>query len=136
MDLELAITDTMAAYYENRADPSMIVQSERRVPRDVFNKLRAQLRARTAGSSKAGELLVLEAGLKASSLSTSAADALFAELSKMSRDRIFTKFRASPMLFGLLDEQSGSNKVSEIRREFDNSAVRPFLAKLSTQITA
>ena len=136
MDLELAITDTMAAYYENRADPSMIVQSERRVPRDVFNKLRAQLRARTAGSSKAGELLVLEAGLKASSLSTSAADALFAELSKMSRDRIFTKFRASPMLFGLLDEQSGSNKVSDIRREFDNSAVRPFLAKLSTQITA
>lgn len=136
MDLELAITDTMAAYYENRADPSMIIQSERRVPRDVFNKLRAQLRIRTAGSRNAGELLVLEAGLKASSLSTSAADALFADLSKMSRDRIFAKFRASPMLFGLLDEQSGSNKVSDVRREFDNSSIRPFLSKLSTKITA
>ena len=135
MDLELAITDTMASYYENRADPSMIVQSERRVPRDVFNKLRAQLRARVTGASNAGELLVLEAGLKASSLSTSASDALFDALGKMSRDRVFTKFRASPMLFGLMDESSGSNKVADARREFDNYSLRPFMDKLQRQIT-
>lgn len=135
MDLEIAITDTMASYYENRADPSMIVQSERRVPRDVFNKLRAQLRARASGSHRAGELLVLEAGLKASSLSANARDALFNELSVMSRDRIFTKFRASPMMFGLMDQSGGSNKVSDARREFDNYTLRPFLEKLSRQIT-
>lgn len=135
MDLELAITDTMASYYENRADPSMIIQSERRVPRDVFNKLRAQLRARASGARNAGELLVLEAGLKASSLDVTARDALFHELSTMSRDRIFTKFRASPMLFGLGDTASGTNKVSDVRREFDNSVLRPFLSKLSTEIT-
>ena len=140
MDLELAVTDTMASYYENKADPSLIVQSERRVPRDVFNKLRAQLRARMAGSNKAGELLVLEAGLTASSLSTNARDALFAELSQMSRDRIFTKFRASPKLFGITAEQGGADKVSDFRREFDNYALRPFLgglaALISEQLTA
>jgi HK97 family phage portal protein len=136
MDLELAITDTMASYYENKADPSLIVSSERRVPRDVFKKLGAQLRARTAGPRNSGELLVLEAGLKASSLSASARDALFQELSKMSRDRIFTKFRASPMLFGLMDETAGSNKVSDVRREFDNYALRPFMGKLAEQISA
>lgn len=136
MDLELAITDTMASYYENRADPSMIVQSDRRVPRDVFNKLRMQLRARASGTRNAGELLVLEAGLKASSLAPSARDALFDDLSKMSRDRIFTKFRASPALFGLIDETTGSNKVSDFRREFDNYTLRPFLTKLQRQIDA
>lgn len=135
MDLELAITDTMASYYENRADPSMIVQSERRVPRDVFNKLRAQLRAKASGSKNAGELLVLESGLKASSLSTSASDALFDKLSRMSRDRIFTKFRASPMLFGLIDTGSGGNKVSDARRDFDNYALRPFMEKVSRAIS-
>ncbi len=135
MDLELAVTETMAAYYENRADPSLIVQSERRVPRDVFNKLRAQLRARVSGAANAGELLVLEAGLKASSLSTSASDALFDKLSKMSRDRVYTKFRASPMLFGLMDEAAGSNKVSDARREFDNYALRPFHERVSRMVT-
>jgi HK97 family phage portal protein len=136
MDLEIALTDTIASYYENKADPSMIVQAERRIPRDVFQKLRAQLRARASGSRNAGELLVLENGLKASSLSTSASDALFEELSKMSRDRIFTKFRASPMLFGLIDQSAGSNRVSDVRREFDNSTLRPFMARLQRQITA
>jgi HK97 family phage portal protein len=135
MDLELAITDTMASYYENRADPSMIVTTERRVPRDVFNKLRAQLRARASGSRRAGELLVLEAGLKADTLSTSASDALFDKLAKMSRDRVFTKFRASPMLFGLMDETAGSNKVADVRREFDNYVLRPFMARLARQVT-
>jgi HK97 family phage portal protein len=135
MDLELAITDTMASYFENKADPSLIVQSDRRVPRDVFNKLRAQLRARTAGSKNAGEMLLLESGLKASSLSANARDALFNELSKMSRDRIFTAFRAAPMLFGLMDESTGANKVSDMRREFDNYALRPFMSRLSEQIT-
>lgn len=135
MDLELAITDTMASYFENRADPSLIVQSERRVPRDVFNKLRAQLRARASGSSRAGELLVLEAGLKATPLGANARDALFADLSKMSRDRIMVKFRTSPLLFGLVDESSGANKVSDVRREFDNYALRPFLDRLQRQIS-
>ena len=134
-DLEIAITDTMASYYENKADPSLIIQSERRVPRDVFHKLRAQLRARIGGHSNAGELLVLEAGLKASSLSTSASDALFDKLSKMSRDRVFTKFRASPVLFGLLDEAGGSNKVSDARREFDNATLRPFTERLQRRIS-
>jgi HK97 family phage portal protein len=135
LDIELSITDTMRAYYENKADPSLIVQSDRRVPRDVFNKLRAQLRARVSGSSRAGELLVLEAGLKASTLSPSARDALFMEVSRMSRDRIFAMFRASPKLFGILDEAGGSDKVSDARREFDTYVIRPFMDRVQRAIT-
>lgn len=136
MDLELSITDTMASYYENRAEPSLIIQSERRVPREVFNKLRTQLRARAGGSARAGEILVLEAGLEASTLSSTAATALFEELSTLSQQRIYAKFRAHPALFGQPSSNQGNDKVADIRREFDNSALRPFLVFLAETITA
>lgn len=136
MDLELAVTDTQASYFENRADPSIIIQSERRVPPDIFNKLRAQIRARSAGSARAGDIMLLQAGLKAETLSPNAQQAMFDVLSRMSRDRIFTKFRASPLLFGIMDGNSGTNKVADARREFDSSVLRPFFRTLSTHITA
>jgi len=136
LDIELSLTDRMASYYENAAEPSLIVQSERRIPRDVWNKLRAQLRARSAGTKNAGELLALESGLKAMTLSPSASDALFAEVAKLSRDRILGMFRASPLLFGILDENSGSNKVADVRREFDTYTIRPFMDRIQKRITA
>jgi HK97 family phage portal protein len=136
MDLELAITDTQASFFENNAAPSLIIQSERRVPRDVFVKLRAQLRSRTAGSQNAGEMLLLESGLKAETMSSTAQNAMFDVLSRMSRDRILAKFRVSPLLLGILDENSGSNKVSDVQRQWDQIAAKPFLDRLSGLITA
>ena len=134
-DIDLALTDTQAWYFENRADPSMIVQSERRVPRDVFKKLRAQLRARASGPHNAGELLVLEAGLKASSLSPSASEAMFKELSDTSRDRVLSWFKVNPKLLGIAEVGTAGDKVTDARREFDNKQLRPFMSKLQTKIT-
>lgn len=134
LDLELSLTDDQAQYFENKADPSLIVETQRRVPRDVFNKLRAQLRARMAG--KAGELLVLEAGLKANSISPNARDRMYSELSQVSRNRVLSMFRASPMLFGMLDEVGGGNKVQDAQRQFDTKTMRPFMDKLQRRITA
>lgn len=134
MDLSLAITDTLASYYENKADPSLIVESERRVPKEIFRDLSRQLRNRVSGSRRAGELLVLQAGLKASTLSRSASDSLFVEVSKMDRDRVFTKFRVAPELVGQ-SSGTGSNKVSDFRREFDNYTLRPFMDGLQRLIS-
>lgn len=134
-DLELALTDSQAHYFENKADPSVIVQSERRVPRDVFNKLRAQLRARASGRQNTGELLVLEAGLKAMTLQPTARDAMFRELADASRDRICAMFRVSPKLLGLSEVGAAGDKVQDARREFDNKTIRPFLDKLQTKIS-
>lgn len=135
MDLELALTDSQASYYENKADPSLIVESERRVPRDVFNKLRMQLRNRIGGTKRSGELLVLEAGLKATSISPNAHEAAFEQITKLSRDRIWAMFRASPKLFGVIETGSGSDKISDARREFDNNVMLPFLGRFAELIT-
>lgn len=135
LDLELALADSQAHYFENKADPSMIVTSERRVPRDVFNKLRAQVRARSMGTDKAGDLLVLESGLKASTLTPSARDAMYAELGDKSRDRILALLRVHPKLLGVTPEAAGEDKIQDVRREFDNKTMRPFLDKLERAIT-
>lgn len=135
LDLELAVVDTMSSYYENRADPSMIVTSERRVPRDVFNKLRAQLRGRVSGSKRAGELLLLEAGLKAETLDRNARDSLFKEISHLSASRIYAMFRTNPKLFGIATDDTGTDKVSDARREFDTYVMRPFLNRLQDRVT-
>lgn len=135
VDLEIAVTETTAAYMENRADPSLIIHSERRVPRDVFNKLRAQLRGRVAGAPRAGELLVLEAGLKAETLTPNAREAMLKELSGMSAEKVYAMFRAHPKLFGLPVQDGGNDKVTDVRREFDTYVMRPFLDKLQRRIT-
>ena len=134
VDLELAVTETMAAHYENRADPSLVVQSERRVPRDVFNKLRAQLRGRVSGPAKSGELLVLEAGLKAETLTTNDKAALFEKVSGMSQQRVYAMFRTHPKLFGITSN-AGEDKVVDVRREFDTYVMRPFLDKIQLRVT-
>lgn len=135
LDLELALTEHQASYFEKGTNPSMIVQSERRVPRDVFQKLRAQMRSRYGGPRNAGDLMVLEAGLKATTITPNAADAGFEPLTKLSRDRIFAMFRISPRLVGLNDEASGSDKVQDARREWDNGTMRPFMNSLQKKIS-
>jgi HK97 family phage portal protein len=133
-DLELALTDSQSSYYENHAMPSVAVESERRVPRDVFHKMRAQLRARAQGPRNAGELLVLEAGLKLNSFAPHAGDAGFGELSQMSRDRVFSWFRINPKLLGIAE--AGTESVSEAQKQFDDKTARPFMNKLQKKISA
>lgn len=135
-DLELALTDSQASYFENHAMPSLAVQSDRRVPRDVFKKIRAQLRARMQGTQNAGEVLVLEAGLKLAAVAPNAGEAAFGDLSKMSRDRIFAWFRMSPKLLGITDESGGADKTTDFQRIFDNKTARPLMNKIQKKISA
>lgn len=134
-DLEIALTQTQQSYYENQAMPSVAVESERRVPRDVFKKMRQQLRARTQGPSNAGELLVLEAGLKLSSIAPSATDAAFVDVTKMSRNRVYSWFKLHPAQTGLIDETLPSGALQELNKQWDTKAARPFMNKVQTKMT-
>ena len=133
LDAEQALTDTVASYFEKRAQPSMVVQSERRVPDAVFKKLKGQLRAMYSGPKNAGSLMVLEAGLKYQSVSPSAAEAGFESLSKLSRDRILALFRVPGVLLGIQD--LGDAKINEAQRVFDTKTMRPLLDKLQKEIS-
>jgi HK97 family phage portal protein len=134
-DLEIALTDTQGSYYENHAMPSVTVETARRVPRDVFKKIRAQLRSRAQGPKNAGELLVLEAGLKLNAIAPTALAAAYREMSMFSRDRTFAWFRMSPKLVGINDQAGGVDKLSEVQRQFDVKTARPLMNKIQTKLS-
>jgi HK97 family phage portal protein len=134
LDLELALTDHQTNYFQKGASPSLVVQSERRVPRDVLKKLQNQLRGRYGGSKNAGEMMVLEAGLRAESLSPDATKAQFEALSKMSRDRIMAMFRVHPKLLGISSSE-GTDKAQDAQRVFDFNTLQPFFQVMSKRIS-
>jgi HK97 family phage portal protein len=134
MDLDLALTDHQANYFEKGTNISMVVQSERRIPKDVFKKLSAQLRGRYAGSKNAGELMVLEAGLTASSIAPNAAEAQFEVMSKLSRERVMAMFRVHPKLLGIV-AADGTDKATDAQRVFDHNTLQPFFNKLSKRVS-
>jgi HK97 family phage portal protein len=135
LDLELALTESQASYHERKAEPSVIVQSDRRVPKDVMNKLRLQLRARSSGPKNSGELMVLEAGLKAMTLSPNAAQQMYDTLSNLSRDRVLAMFQVSPKLLGIATQFGGQDKTTDVRREFDTYVAKPFLKDLAEKMS-
>jgi HK97 family phage portal protein len=134
VDMELALTGTAAAYYEQAAIPTGVVQTERRVPRDVFNKLKAQLQGFYGGSSNAGKLLVLEAGLQFTAVSPTAASALFNEMGAWSRDRILAMFNMNACLLGIGDAADGG-EVSGWQQLFDRKTMIPLLGKFGKAIS-
>jgi HK97 family phage portal protein len=134
-DMDLALTDTMASYYEKRAQPSMVVQSDRRVPKDVLRRLQTQLRAMYGGPRNAGALMVLEAGLKYQSIAPSATDAAFENLTNLSRDRIFAMFRVPASLLGYASAPAATGTSNADQRIFDNKTMRPLLNKLQKAIS-
>jgi len=132
LDLELALVETQASYYEKRAQPSMVVQSERRVPKDVFKRLQNQLRAMYGGPRNAGAMMVLEAGLKYQSISPSALEAAFKDMNDQSRDRILAMFRVPASLLGM---PTSASRPQDDQRIFDNKTMRPLLNKLQEAIS-
>lgn len=134
LDMEIELTKTMRSYYEKQAMPSGVVQSERRVPRDVFNKLKSQMRAFYSGGDAAGQLMVLEAGLKYNSVSPSAADALFATMGAWSRDRILAMFNLNKGLLGIWDG-TGDPKLPDWQFLFDHKTMVPLCSKFSAAIS-
>lgn len=135
LDLELALTDTQASYYEKRAQPSMVVQSDRRIPKDVFKRLQIQLRQMYSGPRNAGALMVLESGLKYQSISPTAADAMFQQLTTLSRDRILAMFRVPGELLGINDATTAAGSTSAAQRVFDTKTMRPMLNKFQKSIS-
>lgn len=135
IDAEIGLTGSLASYYENHALPSLALESERRVPRDVFRKVRAQMRARMQGPKNAGELLVLEAGLKIAPIAPNAVQSAFEGLTPISRDRVLSLLGLSPELLGIKDGSAPSGSLAEAKRNFDNSRMRPFLNRIQNRLT-
>lgn len=134
LDMELELTKTAASYYQKQALPSGVVQTERRVPRDVFNKLKSQIRAFYSRSGNAGELMVLEAGLQYKAISPNANDAGFQTMGAWSRDRTFAMFNLNKSLVGMWD-QGDDPQIGQWQTLFDQKTMIPLTKRLGRVIS-
>lgn len=134
LDMEIGLTKTMASFYDKQALPSGVVQTERRVPRDVFNKLKRQLQTFYGGGSNAGQLMVLEAGLQYKSISLNAQEAAFLTMGQWSRDRTLAHFHINKALLGMWDSGDNPN-IGLWQTLFDQKTMIPICNKFSKGIS-
>ena len=132
LDIELAVTETQAQFFEQGAKLSGVLQSDRRVPDPVFKKISNQFRSMYSGSQNAYKIAVLEQGLKFQSIQPTAAESQFEALSRLSFERITRLFRLPPELMGGVDKPG---VLQEAKRQFTNDTMRPLLDRLQTIVT-
>jgi HK97 family phage portal protein len=134
MDIELAVTEAMRNYYDNGTWASGVLESDRTVPPSTWAKIKRQFRQLYQGKQSAGNVIMLERGLKYTPVSANATNAAYEEISKLSMDRIAKAFKV-PM--PLLGDVGGTDRLSvrEAQRIFDNKVMRPFLNRIQKQVS-
>ncbi len=132
-DVELAMTESQAQFFEQGTKLSGVLQTDRRVPEPVFKKIQRQFKSMYSGASNAYKVAVLEAGLKFTPVQPTAAEAQFEALSKLSRDRIAHMFRVPLPLLGNLE--NANYKMAEAQRVFDTKTMRPLLDRIEDILT-
>jgi HK97 family phage portal protein len=132
-DLDLALVDTMADFFERGAKLSGVLESERSMPEPMIQKVRRQFASMYTGRGKAYQVAVLERGLKFSPIQPTAAEAEFAKLSDLGRDRIFNHFKVHPSLVN--GDSARPGLLDEAQRRFDTAVMQPALKKLAKKIS-
>lgn len=133
-DIELAMTESQAAYFENGTRVSGVLESERTVPEPIMAKVKRQFAGLYAGAKNSYRVPVLERGMKFKAISASAAEAEFRYLAPQSRERIASMFKLPLILLGLY-QNADRQAVREAQRIFDNKTMVPFLGQLARKIT-
>lgn len=133
-DIELAMTESMAAYYENGTRLSGVIETDRTVTPQTFQKVKRMVSTMYSGARNSYKVPVFERGMKWKTISGTAAEAEYRHLAPQSRDRIVSMFRVPKPLLGL-GEGFDRASVREAHRIFDNKTMRPFLNRLQAVIT-
>lgn len=132
LDIELALTETQAQFFEQGAKLSGVLQSDRRVPDAVFKKLTMQFRNLYSGQKNAYKVAVLEQGLQFKSIQPTAAESEFVALTNLSFERICRLFRIPPQM---LNGEARPGIMQEAKRQFTSDTMAPFLKRFNKLIS-
>jgi HK97 family phage portal protein len=134
-DMDLALVEQTASYYEKGTVPSGTVETDRSIPDNSLAKIRRSIRGMYGGPRNAGEVVLLQRGLKYNPVSATARDAQLREMAEHSLKRIAKMFRVPPVLLGEVGGSTDRQAVREAQRIFDNKIMRPFLNRMQKQIS-
>jgi HK97 family phage portal protein len=133
-DIELALTESVAQYYEQSTRLSGVLESDRSIPPSTWVKIKRQFSQLYSGQDNAYKVAMLERGLKFRPISGNAAEAQFVELTNISKQRIADAFRVPLPLLGEVGS-ADRQAVRESQRIFDNKTMRPFLNRIQSQVS-
>ena len=135
-DMELALTESQASYFENGTRLSGVLESDRGVPPTTWEKLKFEFSKLYSGSAQAYSVAMLERGITFKSISATAAEAQFEALTNLSKERIAKMFRVPLALLGEMGVEAKTASVAqEAQRIFDEKTMRPLLNRIQSQIS-
>lgn len=135
-DMELALTESQANYFERGTRLSGVLESDRGVPPSTWEKLKFEFAQLYSGSSNAYMVAMLERGITFKTISATAAEAQFEALTNLSKARIAKMFRVPLALLGESGDARTASVAQEAQRIFDEKTMRPLLNRIQSQISA
>jgi len=119
--------------FDNAATPSLILSTDKKITRDVMERLKAEISHKYEGVTNAHKTMILEGGMKADKLSLTNAEMQFIEQQKMSRDKILAIFRVPRTVLGITDDVNRAN-AEATDYVFAKRTIKPKMQRLIEQL--
>ena len=114
------------AMWKNGARPNLVLTTPNRLSDVGARRLKQAMEDAHAGSSNAGQTLVLEDGVEAKAFQVTAVDLQMIESRKMNREEIAAVYDVAPTLIGILEHATFSN-ITEQMRGFYRDTMAPVI---------
>ena len=116
-------------FFKNAAVPYTVLYTDQKLNKDIIERLKDAWNVEYKGYRNAFKTAVLEAGLKAQTLQTSAKDMDFLEQQRFLRDKLMAMFKTTKIALGITEDVNRANaEASEY--VFMKNCVRPKMRKL------
>lgn len=123
------------AFFDNDATPGFMLETDKKLGDEQYNRLQTWWKKRQRGASKAYKLAILEGGLKAANVTKSHKEMDFIEQKKFTREEILGIWRAPKALFNITDDLNYATFVGQMKI-FWQYSIMPILMKVEAMLNA
>lgn len=125
--------NAMSASWRNAGRPNIVLSSEKALGPDGRKRLKESFDGTHAGSSQAGQTLVLEDGVKAAALQLTAQELQWIDSRKLNREEVAAVFDIAPTIIHILDHATFSN-ISAMMRAFYRDTMAPPIESIESTL--
>ncbi len=116
-------------FFEQGAEPGGVLQTDKSLTDQAYNRLRQVWYKRHKGVTNAHEIAILEEGLKFTQVTSKHIDMQFLEMKKWTRDTIFSVMRCPPVILGVSEKLSTGTERDQ-KKVFWYDNIIPKLTKV------
>lgn len=120
-----------SAMWRNAGRPNLVLESDKRLGDSARKNIKDAFQSLHAGSSNAGQTLVLEQGLTAKQFQLTAVEMEFIGSLRLNREEICAAYDIAPTMVHILDHATFSN-ISAQMRAFYRDTMAPFIEAIES----